>query len=185
MPQIRVCLQLFTKLISVDTKLLHRCCDRMRYVLKHNDNKFFFLCCYAYALTVAVTLIFQVIYTWHKDAYVYILMLLCPWSKPSCNARVHYIIFSSLIKRPSYRNPINPTLELSSYLLILRKLFDLGACGKDFHRPRPLQTICPQWSLWQRLSVSLRPHSPRYMSSLRRVDGSSTWDRRGNPEDVF
>ena len=42
------------------------------------------------------------------------------------------------------RNLINPTFELSSYLLILRKLFDLGACGKDFHRPRPLQTICPQ-----------------------------------------
>ena len=50
MPQIRVCLhwqegnyiiKLFTKLISVDTKLLRRCCDRMRYVLKHNDNNFF------------------------------------------------------------------------------------------------------------------------------------------------
>ena len=105
MLQISVCLhwqegnyiiKLFTKLISVDTKLLRRCFDRMRYVLKHNDKKFF-LCCYAYALTVAVTLIFQVIYTWHKDAYVYILMLLCPCSKPSCNVRVHYIIFSSLI----------------------------------------------------------------------------------------
>lgn len=73
MPQISVCLhwqegnyiiQLFTKPISVNTKLLRRCCDRMRYVLKHNAKKiFFFLCCYAYALTVAVTLIFQVIYT--------------------------------------------------------------------------------------------------------------------------
>ena len=153
--------------------------------LSITTRKIFFLCCYAYALTVAVTLIFQVINTWHKDAYVYILMMMCPCIKPSCNARVYYIIFSSLIKRPSYRNPINPTLELSSYPLILRKLFDLGACGKDFHRSRPLQTICPQWSLWQRLSVSLRPHSPRYISSLRRVDCSSTWDRRGNPEDVF
>ena len=140
--------------------------------LSITTRNFFFLCCYAYALTVAVTLIFQVLYT--------IITF-----KPSCNARVHYIIFSSLIKRPSYRNPINPTLELSSYLLILWKLFDLGACGKDFCPPRPLQTICPQWSLWQRLSVSLRPHSPRYMSSLRRVDGSSIWDRRGNPDDVF
>ena len=37
---------------------------------------------------------------------------------------------------------INLTLELSSYLLIFRKLFYLGACGKDFHCPRPLQTIC-------------------------------------------
>lgn len=73
MPQISVYLQsqegnyiikLFTKLVSVDTKLLRRCCDRMRYVLKYNYEKIFFsLCCYAYALTVAVTLIFQVIYT--------------------------------------------------------------------------------------------------------------------------
>ena len=61
MPQISVCLywqegnyiiKLFTKLISVDTKLLRQCCDRMRYVLKHNDKKIVFLCCYAYALTV-------------------------------------------------------------------------------------------------------------------------------------
>ena len=68
MPQISAYLQsqegnyiikLFTKLVSVDTKLLRRCCDRMRYVLKHNDKKIV----YAYALTVAVTLIFQVIYT--------------------------------------------------------------------------------------------------------------------------
>ena len=73
MPQISVYLQsqegnyiikLFTKLVSVDTKLFRRCCDRMRYVLKYNYKKIFFsLCCYAYALTVAVTLIFQVIYT--------------------------------------------------------------------------------------------------------------------------
>ena len=61
MPQISVCLhwqegnyiiQLLTKLISVNTKLLRRCCDRMRYVLKHNDKKIFFilmlLCLYAY-----------------------------------------------------------------------------------------------------------------------------------------
>lgn len=35
-------IKLFTKPISVDTKLLRRCCDRMRYVLKHNDKKIFF-----------------------------------------------------------------------------------------------------------------------------------------------
>ena len=68
MPQISAYLQsqegnyiikLFTKVVSVDTKLLRRCCDRMRYVLKQNDKKIV----YANALTVAVTLIFQVIYT--------------------------------------------------------------------------------------------------------------------------
>ena len=51
MPQISVYLQsqegnyiikLFTKLVSVDTKLLRQCCDSMRYVLKHNDKKIFF-----------------------------------------------------------------------------------------------------------------------------------------------
>ena len=51
MPQISVYLQsqegnyiikLFTKLVSVDTKLLRRCCDRMRYVLKHNDKEIVF-----------------------------------------------------------------------------------------------------------------------------------------------
>ena len=51
MPQISVYLQsqegnyiikLFVKLVSVDTKLLRRCCDRMRHVLKHNDKKIFF-----------------------------------------------------------------------------------------------------------------------------------------------
>ena len=52
MPEISVYLQsqegtdyiikLFIKLVSVDTKLLRRCCDRMRYVLKHNDKKIFF-----------------------------------------------------------------------------------------------------------------------------------------------
>ena len=51
MPQIIVYLQsqegnyiikLFVKLVSVDTKLLRRCCDTMRHVLKHNDKKIFF-----------------------------------------------------------------------------------------------------------------------------------------------
>ena len=40
--EVNYIIKLFTKLVSVDTKLLLRCCDRMRYVIKHNNKKIFF-----------------------------------------------------------------------------------------------------------------------------------------------
>ena len=58
------------------------------------------------------------------------------------HARTLYYIFQSH-QTSLLSKPINPTLELSSYLLILRKLFDLGYVAKTSTVP----DHCRQYAL--------------------------------------